>query len=248
MIDSTEIEAVAVRFGAPEGQIVRDHLISHVLHAMSTSDTSERLTFIGGTALCRTCMPDLRLSEDIDLMVDKDFTDSNLRQHVSRQLRREFPNLQWHQLDTSHGVSTWEISSGQHSIRCQFINRPEWAEIPAAKQQVQLRYSDLPKSVQFSVPTPSGFAAMKLMAWFDRNAPRDLYDLAALAIAGHIDAEATQIVRLISGYYPNRSMLGNKPPTTTTNTWKAQLGHQLSDTSTAQECFDLVRTALVFHN
>jgi predicted nucleotidyltransferase len=44
----------------------------------------------------------------------------------------------------------------------------------------RLRYSDLPESAELRVPTPSGFAAMKLMAWFDRHTPRDLYDLAAL--------------------------------------------------------------------
>lgn len=70
MIDRTEIEAIAGRFGAPDTQIIRDHLISHVLAAIADLPDRDRVTFFGGTALCRTWLPDLRLSEDIDLLVD----------------------------------------------------------------------------------------------------------------------------------------------------------------------------------
>ena len=64
MIDRAEIEAVAGRFGAPDTQIIRDHLISHVLAAIADWPNRDRVTFFGGTALCRTWLPDLRLSMD----------------------------------------------------------------------------------------------------------------------------------------------------------------------------------------
>jgi hypothetical protein len=50
-----------------EAQVRRDHVISHCLAALTTID-DDRLTFFGGTALSRTRLPDLRLSEDIDLI------------------------------------------------------------------------------------------------------------------------------------------------------------------------------------
>ena len=58
---------------------------------------------------------------------------------------------------------------------------------------------------------------MKLVAWFDRRTPRDLYDLAGLAglaDAGHIDAAATRLVRSIAGFTPRAATLGQKVPGT----------------------------------
>lgn len=79
-------------------------------------------------------------------------------------------------------------------------------------QAVQLRYSDLlPDSVAIKVPTPSGFAAMKLLAWFDRHAPRDLYDLAALADASHIHRDAVDLVRSLAGYQPMSALERSVP-------------------------------------
>lgn len=62
-----ERDAVAAPFGAAPEQVERDHLISHLLAALSARFT-DRLHFIGGTALARTHLTDGRLSEDIDLV------------------------------------------------------------------------------------------------------------------------------------------------------------------------------------
>ncbi|MDH4280792.1 MAG: hypothetical protein OEW83_22220 [Acidimicrobiia bacterium] len=51
MIDRAEIEAVAGQFGAPDTQIIRDHLISHILAAIADWPDRDHLTFFGGTAL-----------------------------------------------------------------------------------------------------------------------------------------------------------------------------------------------------
>ena len=71
MTGPDEIAVVAERFGAPEPQVVRDHLISHVLAALAglPDEIAGPTMFFGGTALCRTWCPDIRLSEDIDLLV-----------------------------------------------------------------------------------------------------------------------------------------------------------------------------------
>ncbi|GAA1595509.1 nucleotidyl transferase AbiEii/AbiGii toxin family protein [Nocardia ninae] len=62
-----EHDGVAIQFGVPPEQIERDHLISHLLAAISR-EFGDRLYFIGGTALARTHLVNGRLSEDIDLV------------------------------------------------------------------------------------------------------------------------------------------------------------------------------------
>jgi hypothetical protein len=49
MIQPAEIESAAAMFGAPTSQIVRDHLISHVLAVLGERTD---LVFFGGTARC----------------------------------------------------------------------------------------------------------------------------------------------------------------------------------------------------
>lgn len=54
-----EREAVEVAFGVDSDQVIRDHLISHALAAISIVGTDDVL-FFGGTALSRTHLTDLR--------------------------------------------------------------------------------------------------------------------------------------------------------------------------------------------
>jgi predicted nucleotidyltransferase component of viral defense system len=62
-----ERDSVAVQFGVSPEQVERDHLISHLLAAISRG-FGDRLPFIGGTALARTYLVSGRLSESIDLI------------------------------------------------------------------------------------------------------------------------------------------------------------------------------------
>jgi len=245
MIDQTEIGATAARFGAPDSQIIHDHLISHILAAIADWPNSERVTFFGGTALCRTWLPNLRLSEDIDLLIHSPTDGQQLRQHLSRRLRREFPNYEWTRLGSQHQVETWTLATDELSVKVQFVQwRHGWKTIPLTDEAVQLRYSDLPEAVNLKVPTPTGFAAMKLMAWFDRRTPRDLYDLAALADAGYIDRPAVDLVKAIAGFAPSPATLEHRVPARVESSWQAELGHQLADASTADQCLNTVRGAL----
>jgi len=68
MIPQSEIRSAAGRLVVPEFQIVRDHIVSQMLDALQTFSGIDEVVFFGGTALCRTWCPDLRLSEDIDLI------------------------------------------------------------------------------------------------------------------------------------------------------------------------------------
>lgn len=67
VLDPDELHDVAARFGVGEAQVRRDHVISHALAEISSLGT-DSLVFFGGTALSRTHLPSLRLSEDIDLL------------------------------------------------------------------------------------------------------------------------------------------------------------------------------------
>lgn len=49
------------------------------------------------------------------------------------------------------------------------------------------------------VPTISGFAAMKTLAWTDRRAARDLFDLAGLAVAGGLMRAAAELFHQSTG-------------------------------------------------
>lgn len=245
MIDRSEIERTAGAFGVPDSQIVRDHLISHVLAAIADSADHDRVTFFGGTALCRTWLPDLRLSEDIDLLVESTADGDALRTYIARRLRREFPELAWTGHGSQHQVETWSLASGDLVVKVQLaLWRHGWEAIPTVIREVELRYSDLAESALLRIPAPSGFAAMKLMAWFDRRTPRDLFDLAALADAGHIDQVAVDLVRSIAGFTPGVANLERAVPRSVASSWHTELGHQASDLASPEVCLARVRAAL----
>ncbi|WP_306663692.1 nucleotidyl transferase AbiEii/AbiGii toxin family protein [Nocardia farcinica] len=70
-------------------------------------------------------------------------------------------------------------------------NRTLW---PAELRTLEQRYSDAPPADLF-VPTLPAFAAAKTAAWHDRRAPRDLWDLWALAEIDGIDHAAAELYR-----------------------------------------------------
>jgi predicted nucleotidyltransferase component of viral defense system len=131
-LDPAEANAVAERFGVALDQVRRDHLISHILAALSARQRDE-VIFFGGTALARTHLPDGR-------------------------------------------------------------------------------YADaLPATLR--VPTRAAFAAWKTVAWHDRAAPRDLYDLWSLASQSHIGPDAAKlfVIHGPTGQPPQRWMFATAP-------------------------------------
>lgn len=140
MIHRSEIEAIAGQFGAPDTQIIRDHLISYVLAAIADWPDRDRITFFGGTALCRTWLPDIRLSEDIDLLIDSPTDGEGLRTHITRRLRREFPNLTWTRLGSQHQIETWNLAADDLEVKVQLAQwRHGWQAIPIVTEAVRLR-------------------------------------------------------------------------------------------------------------
>ncbi|MBC6450748.1 nucleotidyl transferase AbiEii/AbiGii toxin family protein [Actinokineospora xionganensis] len=67
------------------------------------------------------------------------------------------------------------------SVRVQLLDacqHHEFAAWPTERRLIEMRYSDI-EPVELRVPTLASFARMKTVAWMDRGAARDLYDLAS---------------------------------------------------------------------
>ncbi|MBO0839432.1 MAG: nucleotidyl transferase AbiEii/AbiGii toxin family protein [Sciscionella sp.] len=106
-------------------------------------------------------------------------------------------------------------------------------------RQIEQRYSDAPPATLI-VPTIEAFAGWKTMAWHERGAPRDLYDLWALAEAGALTANAAE---LFIRYGPTgtapRAFMFAAPPSE--QAWHAALATQTRLQVTAAEALDVVR-------
>ncbi len=82
--------------------------------------------------------------------------------------------------------------------------------------------------------TAEAFVAAKLSAWLDRRAPRDLYDLAALARRSLITPAAVQCLRRYgaASSLPSPRDLGGPP---TEAAWQQGLAHQTRLETTAAD-------------
>lgn len=239
-----ERDTVADRFGVPSEQVERDHLVSHLL-AVLAPGREDRLHFIGGTALARTHLPHGRLSEDIDLIALGGRADMarEIEALLPRALERRHGRLVW-----APGLSEVRDTEGAYlrtvdglTVKIQLLssrNRVLW---PTEVRSIEQRYADAPPA-SLRVPTLAAFAAGKAATWFDRRAPRDLWDLWALAELGAIDAAAAGLYRSHgpTGRPPSPELFDRAP---TEAEWLAQLAGQTRLTVTARTALEVVRTA-----
>lgn len=243
MLDPVEAQAVADKFAASPSQIRRDHLISHLLAALS-EQAGDQLIFFGGTALSRSLLPDGRLSEDIDLIArgSRRQIAEHLTTALPRALRREFPGLSWEpSLTQVRDIDAALLRSPEGlTVRVQLLDPVGYPNWPVHSVDLVQRYSDAPPA-RLTMPTPPAFAAWKTSAWFDRAAARDLYDLWALAGIGQLSADAA---RLFVRHGPT-----NRPPSDSMfidapdeDRWRRDLGGQLRLNVTAVEAIRVVRT------
>jgi predicted nucleotidyltransferase component of viral defense system len=245
MISRSEVTDWAERFGVAQPQIARDHFISHVLHALGQHHPAIR--FFGGTALCRSYLERSRLSEDVDLLhpEPRAFLE-DLANQLPTALRREFPDTSCGSLTADgDGYAAALASPGLTSIKLYVgadgTNTRAWE---FAATGVELRYSDLPATQTLQCPTLATFGAMKLSAWFDRHAPRDLFDLAGLAGLGVLaDPEVHRIFREKMGVRIVDSEI-ERLPRATVAAWDTELGAQTGSLPTADACHAALRDAL----
>lgn len=195
MLDPDELQDVAGAFGVDEHQVLRDHLISHLLAAISM-EAADEIMFFGGTALARSVIPGGRLSEDIDLVASGSRQEiaRNLTAALPRSLRREFPGVTWQPslTDAKEPAPAVLRTADGLAVRIQLLSATGYPGWPTQRIDLVQRYSDAPPAA-LTVPTPAGFAAAKAAAWHHRRASRDLWDLWALADRGHLDAEAANL-------------------------------------------------------
>lgn len=239
-----EWEQVASRFGVGMEQVRRDHLISHVLAAISSDVPSDDLVFFGGTALSRTHLADARLSEDIDLIAQ--VARNDVAEQIERAVRRGIAR--------SHGRPTWEpaltatvgsqpsvlsVADGT-SVQVQLLGGDGYSW-PTEVAVMEQRYSDAPPA-RLRVLTSDAFAAAKLGAWIERRTPRDLYDLWAMSERGLIGPSALQV-------FTAHGPFGTPPDAWVFDhvldegAWTRALGHQTHLRVSALEAITAVREA-----
>ena len=226
-VSNKDLQAVADDFGVALEQVRRDHAVSHILSALSRSEAAAHFTFYGGTALSRTLLPRLRLSEDIDLIADTDRTTTaqTIEHAIETHLARTHGEVTWEpRLSATRGTESavLRLRSGV-LIRVQMMTAHDVAAWPTARTPLVQRYPDA-RPATLTVFTPASFAAAKTVAWADRKAARDLYDLWGLALLGVIDNAAAEAFRRHgTGTQPGDWIFSEAP---SENTWTTALAHQ----------------------
>lgn len=244
MLDAGERQRAASAFGVDDHQVRRDHLISHLLAAIS-SEAADDVVFFGGTALARTVLPDGRLSEDIDLIAVDRPRDvaARLTAALPRALRREFPGLRWEPPLTEVREPTSAILRSQDGIvvRVQLLSGTGYPSWPTRSVQLVQRYSDA-GTARLVVPTTPAFVAAKAVAWHHRRASRDLWDLWALAEGGYLNREAASLyARLGPTNHPPAP--GDYAPPPDQVRWERELSAQVRLSVTAAEAANTVADA-----
>lgn len=233
MLDFREAENVQKLFGSTAVQIRRDHAISHVLAALASARAE--VIFFGGTALSRTFLTQGRLSEDIDLY-------SQDRQKLSQELdqlpdliAQEFPAAFWEllpsQITESNGALLVCDASVQIKVQVLDPRSRGWQKIPTKLATIHQRYSDAPIT-RLEVPTFDGFVAMKVLAWFERGTPRDLFDLESLSRVGAVTTEARNLISDLAGFDLTPGMLTRN----ISGLWHEELAHQTRLEISEREC------------
>lgn len=125
-------------------------------------------------------------------------------------------------------------------VRVQLLSAQGYPPWPTAVQDIDQRYSDIPPT-RLRTPVRDAFAAWKTIAWFERYAPRDLYDLWALALAGAMTTSAAQLFATHTGLgRPQDHMFSQVP---TAQDWWEQLSGQTRLTVSPEEALQVVRAA-----
>jgi predicted nucleotidyltransferase component of viral defense system len=243
-VDIDERDQVAQQFGVAPEQVERDHLISFLLGFLSER-FSDRIHFIGGTALARTYLPNGRLSEDIDLVA----LDS--RRAIAKELNASLPRA----VARTHGRLALEPAFSRvadtipvtvstvegMAVKIQLLSSRDRIVWPAERRLLEQRYSDAP-SAELVVPTLPAFAASKTATWADRRAPRDLWDLWALSGIGAIDETALNLFEKFGPTNrPPSDYMFKGPPSDVA--WQTQLAGQTRLAVTAAEALTIVREA-----
>ena len=228
------------RFGVAEEQVRRDHVISHMLAAISAA-CAEDVIFFGGTALSRTHLAHARLSEDIDLIATVQRAEllPKLVRAIDRAVARTHGRPVWDPAFTDRDVEAAVVATGGVQVRVQVLRGEHYPRWPAERVTIEQRYADAPPAT-LTVPTLESFAGWKTATWHDRGAPRDLYDLWALGEVGALTSAAAELfVRYGTTGGPPRKFMFTTAPSE--QSWRASLSGQTRLDITAADALRAVR-------
>lgn len=237
MLDPHEASTVQQLFGTSISQVQKDHAISHVLSVLPNFKTD--LVFYGGTGLARTFLKLGRLSEDIDLFTSNRVALLHELDAIPELIIQEFPEAYWstkpsQTVDPGKALLVCERGV-QIEVQAISTQLRGWQQIPVETMHIHQRYSDVPLT-KLKVPTLDGFSAMKLTAWFDRGASRDLFDLEGLTHLRSLSENTKTLVTELLGLKLTRRMLDRK----IYGVWQDDLAHQAKLDMTEEECLTRV--------
>lgn len=126
-------------------------------------------------------------------------------------------------------------------VRVQLLSPVGYPSWPTERVDLAQRYSDAPAAA-LSVLTPAAFVAAKTLAWQDRRAPRDLWNLWALAEDGFVTGEAADLYAKFgpTSRRPDPDGLGRAPDE---ERWRRDVGGQTRLTVSAADAMTVVREA-----
>ncbi|MFH8250516.1 nucleotidyl transferase AbiEii/AbiGii toxin family protein [Microbacterium sp. B2969] len=243
VLDAAERLDTEAKFGVDSDQVIRDHVISHALAAIARVGTDD-VVFFGGTALSRTHLTDLRLSEDIDLIAlgERRAIGDRIESELGRQLQRTLGAVTFTpRLRQARHPEPSVLQVGDVRVQIQLLSTEGYPAWPTEVVEIEQRYSDAP-SAELRVLTGAAFVASKLSAWSDRRAPRDLYDLWAMGEAGMINGDAVALFGRLGTHTSAAKVPFERIPSD--SEWRTALGHQGIIRVGPQDAAEAVRAAL----
>lgn len=132
-------------FGVSRDQILHDFVISHVLSVLEP--LADRFVFYGGTALSRTILDGLRLSEDIDMLSvgPRAETARLIDQAVTQGLQRGFGRVtaELRLPDTRADTTASVYRIGDVPVKMQLIDGQHYTDWPLQRSAISQRYSGI---------------------------------------------------------------------------------------------------------
>lgn len=126
-------------------------------------------------------------------------------------------------------------------VQIQLVGSEGYPQWPTEISALHQRYADAPPARMRVLTRPAAVAA-KLSAWTDRRAPRDLYDLWALATRGDVDADALVLFARYGQFTDAKRISFDHLPDE--DAWHAALGHQGRVLVGPDEAADVVRNII----
>ncbi len=119
------IVATAQMTGLPEIYVEKDYWVTVALHAIFASECGDYAIFKGGTALSKCFNVIERFSEDIDIVLLKDGTESgnqlkNKLKRISDKVANIFPEIETPGITNKHGMIRKTVHSYQKNFNGEF--------------------------------------------------------------------------------------------------------------------------------